>query len=239
MFRRSGSFTAFHVEGKVPDPRTGAFAEALASQRFRTIEHAASEERSVGWASPGDPTGDTHALEDMDLDAGIWLRVRFDHKKLPAIWLTIHRTEAERSAGRKLSARERKDLKDDLSSRLLPRILPSVRLVDVLYDRKRELVLLFGTSNAVREEFVKLFFRTFATTLVPADAYQLAARAGLDRDTRAYLDEVAPVRWMRGEKPRFGPKPGVRVEEAAREDAEFEAAAAADDEDLATEEVQA
>lgn len=218
MFRRSGSFTAFHVEGKVPDPRSPSFVEALASQRFRTIEHAASEEASTGWVSPGDPTGDTYALEDMDLDAGIWLRVRFDQKKLPSIWVTIHRTEAERSAGRKLSARERKDLKEDLASKLLPRILPSVRLVDVLYDKKRQLVLLFGTSNAVREEFVKLFFRTFATTLVPADAYELAARAGLDRDTRAYLDEVAPVRWMRGEAPSLGPKPGIRVDETYEEE---------------------
>src|SRR5690606_32141553 len=118
----------------------------------------------------------------------------------------IHRTEAERSAGRKLTTRERKELKEDLQSRLLPRILPSVALVDVLYEPSRQLVLLFGTAGSVREEFVKLFFRTFATTLVPADAHELAARAGLDRDTQARLEGASPVRWRRDEGP------GARIE---------------------------
>ena len=133
MFRRSGSLVAFYVDGKMPAVQSEAFLEALANERFRTIEDAASEEQSIGWVSPGDPTGQTFELDEMDLDQGLWLRFRVDKKKLPAIWLSIHRSEAERSAGRKLSARERKDLKEDLMQRMLPRILPSVGLVDVLF----------------------------------------------------------------------------------------------------------
>jgi hypothetical protein len=210
MFRRSGSFAAYYVEGKLPDPTSPIFTESLEKLRFRTIENAASEESSIGWVTAGDPTGDTFEQEDIDLDRAVWLRVRFDKKKLPAVWLSIHRTEAERSAGRKLSARERKDLKEDLQSKLLPRVLPSVALVDVLYVPQESMVYLFGTSAAVREEFTKLFFQTFAARLIPADAYEIACRAGLGRDARNYLEEVAPVRWMRDEAPVFGPKPGVR-----------------------------
>jgi hypothetical protein len=209
MFRRSGSFTAFYVDGKIPEPGSEAFVEALRNHRFRTIENAASEEASVGWVTAGDPTGDTFEAEHMDLDRAMWLRVRFDKKKLPPIWVQIHRNEAERSAGRKLSAKERKDLKEDLQSKLLPRILPSVALVDVLYEPRGGLLLLFGTSKAVREDFVKLFFRTFAVNLVVADAYESAARAGLGRDAQAYLEEVAPVRWLRDGAPVAGPRPGL------------------------------
>jgi len=195
MFRRSGSVVTWFVDGQVPDPRSESFAEALQNHRFRTIENAASEESSVGWVSSGDPTGETFESEALDLDHAVWLRMRIDQKKLPATWVAIHRAEAERSAGRKLSARERRDLKQSLMDSLLPRVLPSVRLIDALYAPSSGLVMLFGTAKSVREEFHKLFFRTFAANLVEADAYGLATRVGLDRDALSYLDEVAPVKW--------------------------------------------
>lgn len=195
MFRRSGSFVAFFVDGRMPDPRSAAFTEALAGQRFRSIESAASEEVSIGWVTSGDPTGDSFELEDIDLDRGLWLQVRTDKKKLPAVWVRIRRAQAERSAGRKLSARERKELKEALMDELLPRILPSVGLTDVLFEPKSGLLLLFGTSTALKDEFQKLWFRTFACNLVECEPHSLAQRSGLDRDALGYLDEVAPVRW--------------------------------------------
>ncbi len=203
MFRRSGSVVTWFVDGQVPDPRSDSFVEALRNHRFRTIENAASEESSAGWVSSGDPTGATFEAEDLDLDHAAWLRMRMDQKKLPATWVAIHRAEAERSAGRKLSTRERRDLKQSLMDSLLPRVLPSVRLIDALYAPASGIVMLFGTAKSVREEFHKLFFRTFAVNLVEADAYGLATRVGLDRDALSYLDEVSPVPW---------PRDGVRRE---------------------------
>jgi len=195
MFRRSGSVVAWFVAGKAPDPRSPEFAARLRSQRFRTIEDAASEEQSVGWVTPADPTGGSFEPEDMDLDCATWLRMRLDKKSLPAAWLGIHRSTAERSAGRRLTARERKDLKQDLCEKLLPRVLPTVSLVDALYVPDRGLVLLFSSSARVREEFNKLFFRTFAQSLVQAGPGTLATRVGLPREPLAYLEQVAPVPW--------------------------------------------
>lgn len=203
MFRRSGSVVSWFVDGKMPDPGSEAFVSALQNHRFRTIENAASEESSVGWVSPGDPTGSSFEREDLDLDLAVWLRMRIDQKKLPSAWVAIHRAEAERSAGRKLSVRERRDLKQSLMDSLLPRVLPSVRLIDALWAPKAGLVMLFGTAKSVREEFSKLFFRTFAVNLAEADPYGLATRVGLDREAQAYLDEVSPVPWP-GEDTRRG-----------------------------------
>ncbi len=197
MFRRSGSTVAYYVDGKLPNPHDDAFGAKLADQRFRSIETAASEETSIGWVTSGDPTGDTFELEDMDIDAGIWLRIRFDKKALPTVWLKIHRAVAERSAGRPLSARERKELKEDLSEKLLPRTLPTVQFVDVLYLPKQQRILLFGTSKRIREEFEKLFFKTFAVSVVAATPYTLAQHSGLGREALAYLDQVSPVPWPR------------------------------------------
>ncbi|MCA8944089.1 MAG: recombination-associated protein RdgC [Planctomycetes bacterium] len=195
LFKRSGSVVTYFVDGKIPAITSDDFTAALANHRFRTIETAANEESSIGWVSAGDPTGDSFEVEDLDLDLGVWLRVRVDKKKLPAAWLQIHRATAERSAGRPLSVRERRELKEDLCERLLPRTLPSVQFIDALWLPKQSRVLLFSTSKSVREEFEKLFFKTFAVALEPVDPRSLAEHLGLGREALAYLDEVAPVNW--------------------------------------------
>lgn len=222
MFRRSGSAVVYFVEGKLPAPGSEELGAALATQRFRTIETAASEEVSLGWVTAGDPTGDSFDAEDLELDPGQWLRVRIDKKKLPTAWLAIHRSVAERSAGRPLSARERRDLKEDLCEQLLPRTLPSVQFLDALWLPKSQRILLFTTSTGACEEFEKLFFRTFAVTLVRATPHALAIRAGLGREQTSYLDEVSPIAWPRDgetgvrEAPR--PLPLETVEEAEAEE---------------------
>ena len=233
MFRRSGSVVAYFVDGRIPNGEE--LQSKLAANRFRTIENAASEETSIGWVTAGDPTGDTFELEDMDLDASTWLRIRVDTKKLPAAWMAIHRSVAERSAGKKLSARERKELKEDLSQKLLPRVLPSVQFIDALYLPKQSRLLLFATSSRIREEFEKLFFRTFATPIVQADPYTLATHAGLDRDQAAYLEEVAPVPWPRDGKTEMRKPLEVEADEPIAEIDDAPSAAAAEETEVTEE----
>jgi hypothetical protein len=193
--RKSGGFVAFHWQGKILDPREDVFAEALAQRRFRTIENAASEEVSVGWVTPADPTGDSFALEDLDGGPGTWLRFRIDKKTLPKKWLQIHRDAAEKQRGKKLSARERRELKDDLTEKLLPRVLPTIALVDALLFFDRRTVLLFATSKSAREAFGKLFFETFTVPLDRADPLQSALRAPIDDAAKNRLERLEPVRW--------------------------------------------
>lgn len=156
---------------------------------------ASSEEVSTGWVTPKDPTGETFDADALELGDTIWMRFRTDRKKLPTVWVNIHRATAEQSAGRKLSAKERKDLKEDLMQQLLPRILPSVALIDALYQPRQKKVVLFGTAVAVRDAFRKLMFDSFGVELTQADGYERAARSGLDGDLLKRLGEVSPVRW--------------------------------------------
>lgn len=199
MFRRSGSFVSFYVAGQVPAPSSEEFTQALAGHRFRDIAAASSEETSVGWVTPSDPTGESFDTAAMELDGSIWLRFRTDKKKLPAIWVQIHRAAAEQSAGRKLSPKERKDLKEDLQQQLLPRILPSVSLTDALYRPREKQVLLFGTSVGLKDTFRKLFAESFGCELLLADAYERASRSGLSGELIGRLASIEPVRWPRQE----------------------------------------
>lgn len=193
--RKSGGVVAFFWQGKIANPIDPGFGEALAQRRFRTIENAASEEISVGWVTPADPTGDTFAAEDMEGGVGTWMRLRIDKKTLPKKWLAIHRDAEEKSRGKKLSARERRELKDDLTERLLPRVLPAVNLVDALLFHERNTVLLFATSKSVVEAFGKLFFETFSVPLDRQNPLQAGMQLQLGREAEAALERLEPMRW--------------------------------------------
>lgn len=217
--RRGGSASVYFIDGSLPSLHDGALSAALLKQRFRSIEDAASEEESVGWVSPADPSGDSFVVSEIELEgeAGLWLQMRIDRKRLPQRWVGIRRIAAEREAGRRLSGKERKELKEALADELLPRILPTVQVVDVLIDARGQRALLFAGSRGAREAFAKLFRNTFAgCDLHPADAYELARRRRLDDEQREMLEEVAPVPWPRQPAATEGARrPAAREQEAS------------------------
>jgi hypothetical protein len=198
--RRSGGATAMFWQGRLPDPRDPQFAKALQKHRFRTIEDAASEETSVGWISAGDPTGGSFDDEDLEAGTATWLRFRLDKKQLPRKWLAIHRDAAAKSRGKKLSARERREIKDDLVGKLLPRVLPTVQMVDALLFTDRHTVLLLHTGKGMIEAFGRLFFQTFALPLERTDPLATGRRTGLDRALADRLERIEPVRWPRRDR---------------------------------------
>lgn len=196
-FRRAGSFLALTWAGKLTDPREEAFAEALANRRFRTIENAASEEVSVGWVTQVDPTGDRFSVDDLDGGTGAWLRMRMDRKSMPKAWLQMRLREAETAKGRKLSARERRELKDDLADQLLPRVLPATANIDALLFHDRRTLLLFSTAKGARDAFLKLFHETFGVELASLAPLQLGLRL-TDDGLHEALEKLEPTRWARG-----------------------------------------
>ena len=210
-FRRSASFVRFLAGGGRLDPDDDGFFAALAEHRFRGIEDAASEETSVGWVSPGDPSGGELGREHLVFEDLVWLRIRIDRKRLPPAWRAIWlAAEVRARGGRPPAARERKAILADVERKVLPRVLPSVRLVDVVVDPAEATVLLFSTANAVEVECARLFRATFGVTLERADPGALAARLGLE-DT---LRDLAPLALNASQRPVVRPRRAA--EEASR-----------------------
>lgn len=194
-FRRSGSVASFTWDGTILDPRDQAFADALATRRFRTIDSAASEEVSAGWVTPLDPTGATFTLEDLEGGAGTWLRVRVDKKAMPKAVVAQHIAVAEKARGKRLSSRERRELRDDLMDKLLPRVLPSTSNIDALLFHERGIVLLFATSKGARETFGKLWFESFGVPLQALHALGLARSSVLGSELAVAVEKLEPTRW--------------------------------------------
>lgn len=191
--RKGGGLTAYRAQSTV-DPFAAEFVDALAAHRFRTIENAASEETSTGWITPEDPTGDTFAIADMDAGNAIWLRVRQDSKRLPAIMLDQHVALRERALGRPLRKKEMRELRGELVSQLLPRILPSSTNVDALFWPDQRLVLLLSTSKTVRDAFGSLWAATFGAAVDRLDAPALAIEI-LPPERNQALRDLQPTRW--------------------------------------------
>jgi hypothetical protein len=130
-----------------------------------------------------------------------------DKKVLPKRWLQIHRHTAEKARGKKLSARERREMKDDLSDKLLPRVLPTVQLIDVLLFRDQRTALLLATSKGAREAFAKLFFESFSVPVELANPLVHGLRAGLSSDEQYALERLDPVEWPRDDARRAARRP--------------------------------
>lgn len=152
--RRSGGLIAFTVEEQDWD----ACGAKVAGQRFRSIDTAASEEVSVGWCRPDDPSGGNTTHEELSSGTA-WLRFRVDVKKLPAVRKQLELSAVEYGAGRRLSARERREALAEIESRLLPNTPPRTQFFDVLVSRDRAVLL--SASKAAAEHFGKLWRATF------------------------------------------------------------------------------
>ena len=105
---------------------------------------------------------------------------RFDKKKIPATFLKLqllnaleslgHGLEDETGRTKKVSKKVKDSLKDKLKEELLRVSLPSIRLIEILWNLECNEIWLFSTSASVTEEFEKIFFEAFGLTLVQITA---------------------------------------------------------------------
>lgn len=194
VFRRSGGAVALTFSKSIPT-KAGALVEKLEPHRFQGIEGAEHEAVSCGWATPADPSGQHFDPAAIDVEGALWLVMRIDAKKVPTAIVANHTATAEASMGRPLSRSERRELRQDLEPKLLAKTLPSTKSVDVLMFPGDRLLLLFTTSNAALESFVKLWRDTFGDPVVVMFPVDLARHAVAPvRALGALLDDLTPTK---------------------------------------------
>jgi hypothetical protein len=188
--RRSGSFVRFFLDGELPVG--DGWVKGFERDRFKGIEDASSEEESIGWVSPGDPTGKGFDAADCWVQEAVAVRIRVDRKRVPAKWMWIHMT-VELAGRDRMTAREKRDLREEVSRRILPRVLPVVSWIDVLIVPKKREALVFGASGKSVEVFRGLMLRTFELRAAAAEPRELALRMGLSAERLQYLEECSPT----------------------------------------------
>ncbi len=191
-FRRNGSLVRYFLDGELPASDEDILL-GLHEHRFRSIERAAGEVTSVGWVSPGDPSGNEFLREEICLPSFLRFRMRIDRKRVPPVWMRIHmEAEIKARGGRRPGPKERREIRADIEEKLLPRVLPTVRLAEISVDRSKGRLLLFGTSISVRDECCALFHKTFGIRLREAGPSELAESFSLPRERLAVLADLRP-----------------------------------------------
>lgn len=173
MLKGAMTCRRFHVEGDVPDDFRSAYAEALETHQFRERRAAGVGEEVFGWVQ-------AHNLLDNEFtDTSRWLynhyvyaALRTDRKTLPsklframldkrlADWCAEHGRE-------RAPANIRRETKESLEIELLAKTLPTVQVVEFVWNVVDGWCIFHSTSDRSCDRFRTLFRNTFGLVLTP------------------------------------------------------------------------
>ncbi|WP_338637444.1 recombination-associated protein RdgC [Spirobacillus cienkowskii] len=135
-----------------------------------------ARESATGFCHPfsGEPNFENpHALI---YDQAFVFGMRMDKKKIPATYLKLQLRAAfealandkmdANGVNRKIGKKMKETIRDRIMEELLKNTLPSVKLVEVIWFLNSNCIWLTSTSQAVVEEFEKLFTEAFELPLI-------------------------------------------------------------------------
>jgi DNA recombination-dependent growth factor C len=160
-----------------------AIAQAVTRHAFREAE-VGDPRYTSGWITMHDPLLTTFTPTDLFFHQYLVVGFRFDTRLVPPklLMLERRRLERERAEARgvqRIPAAERKEIKEEIASRLIAQALPSPRLLEVVWNLETGRVYFSGKVRAAREAFAECFRRTFGVTPVPLIPYLAAEHVGL------------------------------------------------------------
>ncbi len=176
-----------------------AIARAVGRHAFRDGDPEAGDARQAwGWIAVHDPLQTEFTPADLFFHHYLVLGFRYDKRLVPPklLMLERRRLERERASARgalRVSAAERREIKDEIASRLVAQALPTPRLFDVVWNLQSGRVYFSGKLRAAREAFGDCFRRTFGVTPVPLIPYLAAEHVGLGAGTVAAVRAVEPT----------------------------------------------
>lgn len=154
------------------------FPKALANKPFVPLA-AGVEGDSAGWVARDDaqvaPAGPDDFLVPIATHQDVgrivcttvgWWRIRIDSRKVPKHLVEIAIEQKEKLRGRKLSKREKREVRDAVAAEVLPTLPTTTKFVHVLASS--DTFLLCSSSKAVRELCVRLIADTWPASAVSA-----------------------------------------------------------------------
>lgn len=192
------TFKTFYVEGEPPNDFQEAYLHNLQSHFFEPLSPVGEEERSVGWVPTQDPIAEEFRRDHVFFNQYIVFSMRIDKWALPAPWvkamtrqaiaerlpeLTAEEAQKQKDDGKlrptaKLSKREKDKIKLEVITDIKHKILPAMKIIDVVWNISECTVRFWSTSNAICDEFTDLFEATFGLTLNADSPFLMAQHLG-------------------------------------------------------------
>lgn len=190
-----------------------AIAAAVNRHRFRELNGDGSQQ-TCGWIGIHDPLVTEFTPADLFFQHYLAVGFRFDRRAVPVQLLRLERRRLEEERRRergvpRLGAAARREVKTEISDRLLARALPVPRLYDCLWNLETGRVYLTGTQRTARDAFAELFRRTFGVEPLPLIPYFAAEHTGLSPLALETLRTAEPTALMDRSADAPGPSPEV------------------------------
>lgn len=191
----TSSIVRFHAKPPARIDRE-AMTRAVSERAF--CEHDETGRPKVeafGWVAIHDPVVLEFDATDLFFQQYLVLGFRFDRRAVPAklAWLERRRAERERREEQdveRLSRETRREIKEDVASRLLDRALPQPRFFECAWNLETETLYFTGKLKSARERFAALFRDTFGVAPTPMIPHLAVERIGLED---AIVDAVRRV----------------------------------------------
>ena len=201
-FEGSISFKTFFVDGEPSEGFQDEFLARMTQTAFVELSPDTEDERAIGWVCIDSPLDTNFTRKSTIFNQYLALSLRVDKWSMPSTLLKAHIKEATRELLVKknvpaLSRRDKEELKAVITSKLKRRIVPSMKVVDMVWNIHTKVVRFWTHSTALCEEFQELFEDTFGMTLTPDSPYVAAKMEGLDEDDLQKMAEVEPEWFIR------------------------------------------
>lgn len=203
----SCSFTRFRLLDAVSQDVWESIPHKLRQFALCDIDNSA-EERAVGWTCFEDMLDTEWRTAPPDKGDYLCFALRQDTRRVPPAVLKKYfalalRDEKSRNAaqGKAYIARERKkELKEQVTLRLLQRYLPVPAVFDVLWATDRGEIWFTSTQNKMLDVFLEEFIKSFNLHLEQMTPHNLALRH-LDEDMHERLATLEPTRFGESSPP--------------------------------------
>lgn len=192
------TFRSFFVDGSLPTDFKKRFLANIQHHAFAPLTPDSEDDRHLGWVSVHHPLDTTfNDPNKVFYNEYLCLGLRVDRWSIPSTLLKAHLTEASQQymqeAGLdQLGRRDKQLLKDRVTFELKRRLIPSMKVVDMVWHLDQQLVRFWSHSNSLGEEFMERFQQTFSLQLVPNSPYTAAMALSIPDAQLERLSRVEP-----------------------------------------------
>jgi len=189
----------YYVKGKTEN--WDKVLDQLTRYRFQDLDPSTGAHQAFGWVNLTDPFGTEFAKTTIFYGEHlVGLTLRVDSINIPASQLKLHlarrATIKARSEGKeKLGKNEMASLKEDIQAEMSRKVLPTIKLYQMLYHSGSGRLWFFGKAKGIVQTFLELFHETFGLILVPDSPYTIA-RELLGEDEVEGLLELEPAAFV-------------------------------------------
>ncbi len=200
IFSNALTWRHCRVSADPPSDFRARFADAIARNALRENERIRTKDENVGWVAINDPGDTALSIEKVLFNTILALSMRVDKKRVSAHYLKImvarrRKAVLEAEGKTRLSANQKKAIREEIEEDLLGRALPHVAVYDMAWNIVKGDVYFFSLSKPVFDLFQTLFRNTFEIDLHPVGLEEWL-ETGQDRElVEAAFNGLEPTIW--------------------------------------------